>query len=70
MEDMGGLNGFEIGPDGALYGPLWFKGQIARVDLEMETLSVIADGFAIPAAVNFDSQGRLFAVDTQRRSLK
>ena len=66
MEDMGGLNGFEIGPDGALYGPLWFKGQIARVDLEMETLSVIAEGFAIPAAVNFDSQGRLFAVDTQR----
>lgn len=66
MEGMGGLNGFEIGPDGALYGPLWFKGQIARVDLETETLSVIADGFAIPAAVNFDSKGRLFAVDTQR----
>ncbi|MFZ8913036.1 MAG: hypothetical protein ACO2YP_00345, partial [Pseudomonadales bacterium] len=66
MEGMGGLNGFEIGPDGALYGPLWFKGQIARVDLETETLSVIADGFAIPAAVNFDSQGRLFTVDTQK----
>ena len=65
MEDMGGSTVW-IGPDGALYGPLWFKGQIARVDLEMETLSVIADGFAIPAAVNFDSQGRLFAVDTQR----
>ena len=66
MEGMGGLNGFENGPDGALYGPLWFKGQIARVDLETETLSVIAEGFAIPAAVNFDSQGRLFTVDTQK----
>jgi hypothetical protein len=26
MEKMGGLNGFEFGPDDMLYGPLWFKG--------------------------------------------
>jgi hypothetical protein len=26
MEKMGGLNGFEFGPDDRLYGPLWFKG--------------------------------------------
>jgi hypothetical protein len=25
MEKMGGLNGFEFGPDDRLYGPLWFK---------------------------------------------
>ncbi|REN21320.1 hypothetical protein DSI41_00555, partial [Mycobacterium tuberculosis] len=25
-KDMGGFNGFEAGPDGMLYGPLWFKG--------------------------------------------
>ena len=28
-KDMGGFNGFEVGPDGMIYGPLWFKGQIA-----------------------------------------
>ena len=28
-KDMGGFNGFEVGLDGMIYGPLWFKGQIA-----------------------------------------
>jgi sugar lactone lactonase YvrE len=64
MEKMGGLNGFEFGPDGMLYGPLWFKGQVARVDVDKAELTVVADGFKIPAAVNFDSKGNLWAVDT------
>lgn len=64
MEKMGGLNGFEFGPDGMLYGPLWFKGQIARVDVDKAELTVVADGFKIPAAVNFDSKGNLWVVDT------
>jgi sugar lactone lactonase YvrE len=64
MEKMGGLNGFEFGPDDMLYGPLWFKGQIARVDVDKAELTVVADGFKIPAAVNFDSKGNLWVVDT------
>jgi sugar lactone lactonase YvrE len=64
MEKMGGLNGFEFGPDDMLYGPLWFKGQVARVDVDKAELSVVVDGFKIPAAVNFDSKGNLFVVDT------
>jgi sugar lactone lactonase YvrE len=64
MEKMGGLNGFEFGPDDMLYGPLWFKGQVAKVDVDKAKLSVVADGFKIPAAVNFDSKGNLFVVDT------
>src|SRR5437879_12056338 len=61
---MGGLNGFEFGPDDMLYGPLWFKGQVAKVDVDKAELSVVADGFKIPAAVNFDSKGNLWVVDT------
>lgn len=64
MEGMGGLNGFEFGPDDKLYGPLWFKGQIARVDVDAGTLDIVASGFKTPAAVNFDGQGRLLVVDT------
>src|SRR3954468_5920331 len=64
MENMGGLNGFEFGPDDRLYGPLWFKGQIAKVDVDKGELTVVADGFKIPAAVNFDSRGNLWVVDT------
>ena len=33
-EKLGGLNGFDFGPDNMLYGPLWFKGVIAKVDVE------------------------------------
>jgi sugar lactone lactonase YvrE len=64
MEKMGGLNGFEFGPDDKLYGPLWFKGQVARVDVDKAELTVVADGFKVPAAVNFDSKGNLWVVDT------
>ncbi len=64
MENMGGLNGFEFGPDDKLYGPLWFKGQVARVDVDKAELTVVADGFKVPAAVNFDSKGNLWVVDT------
>lgn len=65
MEGMGGLNGFDFGADGKLYGPLWFKKQIARVDVDAGTLEVVAEGFATPAAANFNSKGELHVVDTE-----
>lgn len=64
MEKMGGLNGFEFGPDDKLYGPLWFKGQVAKVDVDTAELTVVAHGFKVPAAANFDSKGNLWVVDT------
>ena len=65
MEGMGGLNGFDFGPDGKLYGPLWFRKQAVRVDVDAGTLEVIAEGFATPAAVNFNSKGELYLVDAE-----
>lgn len=65
MSDIGGLNGFDFGPDGLLYGPLWFRGQIVRIDVDKATMTVVADGFKTPAAANFDrDKGNLFVVDT------
>jgi len=64
MEKMGGLNGFEFGADDHLYGPLWFKGQVVKVDVDKAELTMVADGFKVPAAVNFDSKGNLWVVDT------
>ncbi len=69
MEGMGGLNGFQFGSDGKLYGPLWFKGQVVRVDVDTARIEVLADGFKIPAAVNLDSKGNLWVVDTARGQL-
>jgi sugar lactone lactonase YvrE len=69
LKDLGGFNGFDIGPDGMLYGPLWFKKQIVRIDPDSGQLKVIADGFDTPAAANFDSKGNLYALDTARGEL-
>jgi sugar lactone lactonase YvrE len=69
LEKMGGLNGFEFGPDGWLYGPLWFKGQVVKVNVKTAELQVVADGFKTPAAVNFDKDGKLFVVDTRTGEL-
>lgn len=63
-ENLGGLNGFDFGPDGYLYGPLWFKKAIAKVDVNTGQVEVIADGFTVPTAANFDSKGNLIVVDT------
>lgn len=64
LENMGGLNGFDFGPDGLLYGPLWFKGAVARVDVDTGDLEVIMEGFKVPAAANFDSNGDLWVLDS------
>jgi sugar lactone lactonase YvrE len=65
-EKLGGLNGFEINrDDGFLYGPLWFKGQAVKINVDTGALEVVADGFTLPAAANIDPQGRdnLYVVD-------
>ncbi len=64
-EGLGGLNGFEFGKDGYIYGPLWFKHQVVKVDPATgKVVKVVADGFDTPCAVNFDSKGNLYALDT------
>ncbi|KAF0104786.1 MAG: NHL repeat-containing protein [Rhodospirillaceae bacterium] len=66
-EKLGGLNGFEVHKDdGFLYGPLWFKGEIVKVNLETGASEVIASGFKTPAAANIDPQNRdnVYVVDT------
>ncbi|MDM0038575.1 hypothetical protein QTH89_19240 [Variovorax sp. J22G21] len=68
-KDMGGFNGFEVGPDGMLYGPLWFKGQVVKINPADGNLTVIADGFKIPAAANLDGKGNLWVVDTRSGEL-
>jgi sugar lactone lactonase YvrE len=64
LDAPGFLNGFEFGPDDRLYGPILLKGQIARVDVDTGTVEKVAEGFAMPTAVNFDaSRENLYVVD-------
>ena len=69
VKDMGGFNGFQVGPDGMLYGPLWFKGQVVKIDPANGAITVINSEFKIPAAANLDGKGNLWVVDTRTGEL-
>jgi sugar lactone lactonase YvrE len=62
-EGLGFLNGMDFGPDGYLYGPLWSKGEVVRIDVTTGEFETVARGLKIPAAVRFNSKGDLYAVD-------
>lgn len=59
-----GLNGMDWGPDGRLYGPRWYVGEVVSFDVDNNTMRTEATGIKIPAAVKFDSKGRLHVLDT------
>jgi len=66
-DDLGpgcGLNGMDWGPDGRLYGPRWFHGEVVSFDVDSGERRTEATGFDVPAAVKFDSRGRLHVLDT------
>lgn len=62
-EKLVGLNAFDFGPDGKLYGPLFFGGKLVSVDVDSGAMRTVAEGFTTPVSVKFDAQGRLFAAD-------
>jgi len=62
-EDLGFLNGIAWGPDGLVYGPSWSRGRIVKVDVESGLAIPVALGFSVPAAVEFDSAGRIYVVE-------
>lgn len=70
LKDLGGLNGFDFGPDGRLCGPLWFRARIVCFDVDAvaergaSAIETVAEGFKTPAAANFDPDGVLFAIDS------
>ena len=61
-----GLNGMDWGPDGRLYGPRWFVGEVVSFDVDDNSMRVEASGFQTPAAVKFNSLGELHVLDTGR----
>lgn len=62
-KDLGGLDGFQVGADGMIYGPLWFKHSVVRIDPANGALSVINEQFHAPSAVKLDAEGDLWVVD-------
>jgi hypothetical protein len=65
IPDLVGFNGIEFGPDGLLYGALFFSGAVASVDVDtaVPVAEIVATGFRVPGGVAFNSSGELHAVD-------
>lgn len=65
IRDIEALNGFGFGPDGKLYGPLFFQHKVVKIDVDANppTVETVADGFRVPSAVDFDSKGRMIVTD-------
>lgn len=59
-----GLNGMDWGPDGRLYGPRWFRGEVVSFDVDEGDMRLEASGFVTPAAVKFNAEGVLHVLDT------
>lgn len=68
-KDLGGFNGFEVGSDGMLYGPLWFKGQVVKINPTNGDVTAINSEFKTPAAANLDGKGNLWVVDAKTGEL-
>lgn len=68
-KDLGGFNGFEVGTDGWILAPLWFKGQIVKLNPADGEIKVINSEFKVPAAANYDSKGNIWAIDTKAGGL-
>ncbi|WP_224242481.1 NHL repeat-containing protein [Hyalangium gracile] len=65
--NLGFLNGFEFGTDDRLYGPILLRGQIARVNVDTGAVEVVAEGFTLPVAANFDARREhLYVLDSAR----
>lgn len=59
-----GVNAFDIGADGLIYGPRFFASEVVAIDPDTGDMRTVANGFRVPAAAKFDAQGVLHVVDT------
>ena len=60
------VNAFDFGPDGYLYAPSFFTGEVVKIDVDATPpvgASVVADGLGVPSSVKFNSMGEIHAVD-------
>lgn len=61
-ENLGGLNAFEFGDDGALYTPLPQKQSIGKINADTGALTTIAENVGNVVAVKFHPDGFLYGV--------
>jgi DNA-binding beta-propeller fold protein YncE len=71
LPEITGLNGFDFGRDGFLYCPSTVTREVLRIDVDASParVEVVTTAVPFPAAVSFDSQDRLHAIDAANGKL-
>jgi sugar lactone lactonase YvrE len=62
-ENMGGLNAFQVGDDGMIYGPLMFGARVVRIQPDTGEISTISTDFESPGALKLDFKGAAYVLD-------
>ncbi len=62
-ENLGGLNAFQVGDDGMIYGPLMFTTRVVRIDPDTGSIATISAAFESPGALKLDFKGSAYVLD-------
>jgi sugar lactone lactonase YvrE len=62
-DNLGGLNAFQVGEDGMIYGPLMFGGRVVRIDPDTAEIATISSDFSSPGALKLDFKGNAYVLD-------
>jgi sugar lactone lactonase YvrE len=65
-DNVGGLNAFQVGDDGMVYGPLMFKAQIAKIDPDTGAVTTVSSDMVGPGALKLDFKGNAYVLDDQK----
>ena len=63
VDNVGGLNAFQVGDDGMIYGPLMFGGRVVRIDPDTAEVTTISSDFTGPGALKLDFKGNAYVLD-------
>jgi len=71
VDKPGGLNAFELGDDGMIYGPLVFGHRIVKIDPDTGKMTTVSDELEDPGALKLDFKGSAYALnnDTELRKI-
>jgi sugar lactone lactonase YvrE len=63
IDKPGGLNAFELGDDGMIYGPLVFGKRIVKIDPDTGAMTTVSDELEDPGALKLDFKGSAYALN-------
>ncbi len=63
VEKLGGLNAFQVGNDGMIYGPLVFGKSVVKVNPDTGNITTVSGDFGSPGALKLDFKGSAYVLN-------